>query len=251
MNFSNYVINKDIPIPLYYQVKQIILDEINSGNIRSGAVIPTEKVFCDIYGISRTTIRQAITELVNEGYLYRIKSKGTFVSQPKIKTDLINMYEGYNTELFSLDMIPSTKLMKMNVIKSNKEQATNLQISEGDEVLSILRYRYADDISMGYIESFLKYPLCEFMMDKHTLNKYSLYELLGKNKFAKVRRITRTIEVSSANENESKFFGIKKGSPIHLCTNLGFSAENGMPVIYEILRYRGDKNKFSIDLYID
>ena len=68
MEFQNHSINKDIPIPLYYQVKQIILDEINNEGVKAGDAIPTEKTFCDIYGISRTTIRQAISELVNEGY---------------------------------------------------------------------------------------------------------------------------------------------------------------------------------------
>ena len=96
MEFQNHSINKDIPIPLYYQVKQIILDEINNEGVKAGDAIPTEKTFCDIYGISRTTIRQAISELVNEGYLYRVKSKGTFVSQPKVKTDLVNMYDSFH-----------------------------------------------------------------------------------------------------------------------------------------------------------
>ena len=127
MEFLNHTINKDIPIPLYYQVKQIILDEINNEGVKAGDAIPTEKTFCDIYGISRTTIRQAISELVNEGYLYRVKSKGTFVSQPKVKTDLVNMYDGYNMELFSLSMTPSTQAIELTLVKANSEQARALE----------------------------------------------------------------------------------------------------------------------------
>ena len=121
MEFQKHTINKDVPIPLYYQVKQIILDEINNEGVRAGDAIPTEKAFCDIYGISRTTIRQAISELVNEGYLYRVKSKGTFVSQPKAKTDLVNMYDGYNMEIFNMAMTPSTQAIELTLVKANSE----------------------------------------------------------------------------------------------------------------------------------
>ena len=76
MKFQNFSVDKDTPIPLYYQVKKIILDRILSNELSPGEAIPTEKSFCGMYDISRTTVRQAITELVNEGYLYRVKSKG-------------------------------------------------------------------------------------------------------------------------------------------------------------------------------
>ena len=164
MEFQKHTINKDVPIPLYYQVKQIILDEINNEGVRAGDAIPTEKAFCDIYGISRTTIRQAISELVNEGYLYRVKSKGTFVSQPKAKTDLVNMYDGYNMEIFNMAMTPSTQAIELTLVKANSEQARALEINEGDNVIYLLRHRYADGMAMGYVESYYKYPLCDILL---------------------------------------------------------------------------------------
>lgn len=73
-------IQKDIPIPLYYQLKELILSEIKNGNYPGGSIIPTESEICSFFHISRTTVRKAITELVQEGHLYRVKSKGTFVA---------------------------------------------------------------------------------------------------------------------------------------------------------------------------
>lgn len=253
MDFSKHTIKKDVPIPLYYQVKQIILDELNSDGVKAGDAIPTEKAFCDIYDISRTTIRQAISELVNEGYLYRVKSKGTFVSQPKIKTDLINMYDGYNMELTNMDMIPSTQAIEITLVKANTEQSKALEIKEGDSVIYLLRHRYADGMAMGYIESYFKYPLCDFLLKEsdEAFNSTSVYQILEQKKETKIKRIRKTIEAVSATEAEAKFLDIKKGSPINLCTNICYSQETGTPVIYEILKYRGDKNKFSIDINID
>ena len=69
-------IDKSVPIPLYFQLKELILAEIKEGHYKSGDLIPTEKEISDAFQISRTTVRQAITELVQEGRLYRVKSKG-------------------------------------------------------------------------------------------------------------------------------------------------------------------------------
>lgn len=252
MEFQNHTINKDVPIPLYYQVKQIILDEINNEGVKAGDSIPTEKTFCDIYGISRTTIRQAISELVNEGYLYRVKSKGTFVSQPKVKTDLVNMYDGYNMEIFNMSMTPSTQAIELTLVKANSEQARALEIKEYDTVIYLLRHRYADGIAMGYVESYFRYPICDFLLkeNEETFNSISVYQILSKSPSAKINRILKTIEAVGATEAEAKFLNIKKGSPINLCTNVCCSSD-GTPIIYEVLKYRGDKNKFSIEINFD
>ena len=108
-------------------------------------------------------------------------------------------------------------------------------------------------MAMGYIESYFKYPLCEFLLneDENTFNTTSSYQILAKNKYAKIRRILKTIEAVGATEAEAKFLNIKKGSPINLCTNICFSQETNTPVVYEILKYRGDKNKYSIEINID
>ena len=69
------VLDKTIPVPLYFQLKTLIKNKIKDGTYKSGDLIPTENELSDMFGISRTTVRQAVTELVHEGYLYRIKSK--------------------------------------------------------------------------------------------------------------------------------------------------------------------------------
>ncbi len=253
MEFQNHTINKDIPVPLYYQVKKIILDEINNEGVKAGDAIPTEKTFCDIYGISRTTIRQAISELVNEGYLYRVKSKGTFVSQPKIKTDLVNMYDGYNIELSNMSITPSTQIIELTLVKANSEQAKALNIDEGSNVIYLLRHRYADGVPMGYVESYFKYPLCDFLLKEteETFNTTSVYQIVAKRPVTRIKRIQKAIEAVGATEAEAKFLNIKKGSPLNLCTNICYSQETGSPVIYEVLKYRGDKNKFYIEINLE
>ena len=108
-------------------------------------------------------------------------------------------------------------------------------------------------MAMGYVESYFKYPLCDFLLkeDEETFNSTSVYHILAKSKLAKVKRILKTIEAVGATEAEAKLLNIKKGSPVNMCTNICYSQETGTPVIYELLKYRGDKNKFSIEINID
>ncbi|HUX87594.1 MAG TPA: GntR family transcriptional regulator [Chloroflexota bacterium] len=72
-------INRDVPIPYYYQLEGFLRQQIESGQWQAGEQVPSEKQLCEYYTVSRTTVRQAVTNLVNEGLLYHVKGKGTFV----------------------------------------------------------------------------------------------------------------------------------------------------------------------------
>ena len=106
-------INKNTPVPLYFQLKTLILDEIKSGRYKVGDAIPTEKELSEMFEISRTTVRQAVMELVQEGWLYREKSKGTFVAQPKIRQDFIQKIESFNDQITRSGMTPSTEVLAL------------------------------------------------------------------------------------------------------------------------------------------
>lgn len=76
-------LNRDVPIPLYYQLKQLITQEISSGVLKPGDKLPAEDDLCEMYAVSRTPVRQALTELVHEGLLIRVHGRGTFVAEPE------------------------------------------------------------------------------------------------------------------------------------------------------------------------
>ena len=88
MELHRDMLNKTIPIPLYFQLKELILADIKSGKSPYGSMIPTENEFVTVLNVSRTTVRQAnYGNWFQEGWLYRVKSKGTFVSEPKLQQD--------------------------------------------------------------------------------------------------------------------------------------------------------------------
>lgn len=73
------VINREVPIPYYYQLEGLLRQQISGGLWQPGQQVPSEKQLCEFYAVSRTTVRQAVSHLVGEGLLYHVKGKGTFV----------------------------------------------------------------------------------------------------------------------------------------------------------------------------
>ncbi|HIH96353.1 MAG TPA: extracellular solute-binding protein [Thermoplasmata archaeon] len=102
-----FEIDKNVPIPIYYQLKQMIKKKIEKGEFKPGDRLPTEHKLCDMFGISRTPVRQALTELTREGILYRKPALGTFVSD------------------FSLS--PSQDVMRIKVLIPEEKWSTTLE----------------------------------------------------------------------------------------------------------------------------
>ena len=134
-------LNKYSTIPLYCQLKNIILEQIENGYFEEDSKIPSEQDFCEKYNISRPTVRQAINELTNNGHLYKLRGKGTFVSKRKSSIH-IKDYTGFtdsildsldpeNKEIISVVTVSSdefTKLKEVFNVKSEKSYFHPLHI---------------------------------------------------------------------------------------------------------------------------
>lgn len=154
-------------------------------------MIPTEKELSDTFLISRTTVRQAITELVQEGWLYRIKSKGTFVSQPKISQDFIKKLESFNDQILRAGMSPCTEVLKLEVQKATAKVAVSLDLKDKEAFIYLRRKRLANGEPIVAIETCLPYKDCSFILS-HDLEKELLYSILNKPKETSVFRVAES-----------------------------------------------------------
>ena len=202
---------------------------------------------CALPIFSRTTVRQAITELVQEGWLYRIKSKGTFVTCPKVNQDFIQYLEPFNDQILRSGKIPSTQLLDLHVIEADEQAAEHLKISPGTKVFFLYRLRFADGEPIVLAKTFLPCDACPDL-DSHDLSRASLYSLLGRRPSSRIHHVRRRIEAVAATEEDSRYLGVAPGDPIHFFTSIGYT-EAQKPVEYSLARYRGDKNQFEIFVY--
>ena len=249
MFLENKELDKTVPIPLYFQLKELIVNEIKSRKYDVDSLIPTEKELSDQFDISRTTVRQAITELVQEGWLYRIKSKGTFIARQKLPQDFLQRLETFGDQMKRLGVVPTTKVISFQVEPASSEVAQQLGIEEGSNVIYLFRHRFGDNEPVVTVATYLPYDKCAFLMD-HDFEKESLYNCLSSHKDTTVYGARRTVEAVEATSEDARFLGIRKGSPIQLVHTVGFS-DTDTPLEYSIARYRGDMSKFQITVYVN
>lgn len=115
-------IDKQSPIPIYYQIMEQLKSQIKNGELQPDAPLPSEREYSEQFGISRMTVRQALSNLVNEGFLYRQKGRGTFVSRPKMEQTLQGL-TSFTEDMKSRGMVPSSKLVDYELIDSTAELA--------------------------------------------------------------------------------------------------------------------------------
>lgn len=240
-------LDKTTPIPLYFQLEKLILEEIENGTYPVDSMIPTEKELSQLFDISRTTVRQAIADLVREGRLYRVKSKGTFVMQPKISQGFIQNIQSFNEDVIKAGGAPRTEVLDFKVVKLPDKIAFEASSSPNAKAIYLYRKRYADDVPIVRVETYLSYDLCNFVFG-HDLSTESLYQVLSANPNTHVTHVIRSCEAHLANASDVSVLGMKRGDPIHYFVTKGYN-QNGELIEYSVARYRGDSSKFSVELY--
>ena len=239
-------IDKTIPIPLYFQLKQLLLSQIKDGTYPPGSMIPTENELVEMYSISRTTVRQAISELAQEGRLNRVKSKGTFVTDPKINQSFLSKIESFNVQIEREGHVPSTQVLSLSIKKADELIASHLKIAVSDNVIHLQRRRFADDIPIVTIDTYLPDSVCHHLL-KVDFSVQSLYSELGSSDKTRIVRIHRHIEAVSATKQDAKQLDITQKSPVLQTFSTGYNIYNEA-IEFSIAHYRGDRSSFDIDV---
>ncbi|MDF2614408.1 MAG: GntR family transcriptional regulator [Clostridia bacterium] len=243
---SKNVLDKTIPVPLYYQLKKIILEYIQFNHKNIEEPIPTETEIGEYFNVSRPTVRQAINELVVEGYLYRIKSKGTFITKPKIKQGFLSSLDNFYSEMHKQGLTPSTKVISVTVMESDREISEALSIPIESKVVKLSRLRYADQDPIVLVTTYLPQNKCPDIETKDLMNR-SLYDILETDYTYRIASAKRSIESILATEIEAEALNIKKGSAIQYIESKVYLLD-GTAIEYSQAFYRGDRNKFSFEV---
>ncbi|WP_310260966.1 GntR family transcriptional regulator [Fictibacillus barbaricus] len=237
------MIDKTSPVPLYYQIEEAIKLKIDKGEWESGSMISSEREFAENYEVSRMTVRQAINNLVNDGYLTRRKGKGTFVSGKKIEQKLLGL-TSFTEDMKARGYKPASKLVSFQTIQANHQIAKVLEISHNNEIYEIKRVRLANDVPMAIETTFVPAQLIH-LQESH-IQDGSLYSQVEQAGFH-IDYATQSLEASIAREKESEILEIAKGAPVLLIQRQTYLT-NGKPLEVVHSVYRGDRYKFMIDM---
>lgn len=245
--YEHITLDKNIPVPLYFQLKQAIADAVQRGELAIGEQLPTEMELCDLLHISRPTVNKAVNLLVSEGYLTRKRGHGTFIANPKILGNFFNKLQSFSEEMIRAGHSPSTQVLSCKIVQGAAPANLTLKLRMDEPCFYLERLRSVDGEPIVYIETYL--PLRYFEgIETIDFEVCSLYETLNTRYHRPVCYVTRQFEAINAGAPVAKLLQIAKGYAVCRVETIGFSRE-GTPLEYSIAQYRGDRNKFTLTLY--
>ncbi len=234
-------------IPKYYQLFEILRQQIEDGYWQPHEAIPSERELENHYNVSRTTIRQALTLLVNKGLLYRAHGKGTFVSRPKLQYSH-QLLSSFTDELRMRGLEPSQTLLSLERVKPSSWIRQQLELSDDiKDVLKIDRLRLADNEPIGIHSAFLPLTPDQELTESEIQQWGSLYALLESKFNLIVAEADETIEATIADEREASLLAVLVGSPLLLLERRTWSHLRQPMELVKML-YRADRYKLAIHM---
>jgi GntR family transcriptional regulator len=232
--------------PFYIQIRDILIEKINAGEFKSDNQLPSERELSETYKISRMTARNALTQLVDSGYAYRLKGKGTFVRYPKLERDFVKL-SGFSQMLKSKGIKPSNKIVKSGIIVADKKIASLLETTIGTKVYEIIRIRYGNDIALALEYSYLPVNLFDNLL-QYDFEGDSLYKVIEENYNYKLKYSKQWIKITTLNKNESKYLNVKEHTPAFLLESISYDMDE--KVVESTLSLNiGDRTSFYTELW--
>ena len=231
------------PLSLYYQLKEKLLRRLQDGEWKNGHKIPSETELCDLYKISRITVRKAIEELAREGYLVRFQGKGTFVASISFEQKLSKFYS-FRETLMQKGKKEHVKMLFFTVEKANEINSAQLSIPINENYFRIERLRSVDETVYAVETSYIPFKLCPTLTKKDIIQKglYNSMRNLGVNP----QRIIDKFRADAPRSAEAKLMGLKPGQPIIHLERTNF--EGSVIIEYCVAIVRGDFFTYTVEL---
>lgn len=230
------------PIPLYYQLKNIIQQKIDTNEWEVGTAIPGERDLENIYNLSRTPVRQAIGELVNEGVLERRHGKGTFVVGKRIKqttTRMIGLVEG----LYQQGLDPKLKLIAFKTIEAPYEVTKVLNLPENTKMIYACRKIYVGDEILLVDENYFSLDLAP-VITKENFIANTVFEIIEKCGLS-VTKGSQTFSANCLTSDDAELLEVEAGSPALFVKTLVHGLGD-IPLNYSISKCRADRYEHEI-----
>jgi GntR family transcriptional regulator len=237
-------------IPLYHQLKSTLMQHMRTGEWGAGRMIPSESQLAEQYQMSRTTVRQAIGDLVSMGYLIRQQGKGTFVASRRRSISASRLY-GFAEDLHLRGADVSVQVDSIAVEPCPDQLLGVLHVSSGQKVLTINRIARVNGIPVFRERSYLVVPLTQWnfspQQDSEQFeNIYGFFEQIG----VKIALGRQMIRAEAATEQDASVLEIGIGEPVLSITRIT-QDESGSPVEYSEVRYHASRYEYEVNLLRD
>jgi GntR family transcriptional regulator len=238
-------LDKHSPMPLYYQLMNIIEELINSGTYKPGELIPSENQLCKQYEISRTTVRQAIQELVNSGKLIRTQGRGTFVNTARFEKPTYRL-SGFTQDMKELGLVPNSKTLQFAPLMPPSHVSEALRLEENEAAIILERLRFASKDVMGVDISYFSFKRFMKLLNMDFENN-SLYQTLEKEFGVIPIRSKDYVEARRCPREIADLLEISPGDPVLFLREFVYDQDE-IPFELGEAYYRADRNVFRFEI---
>lgn len=235
-------VDRNSPVPLYFQVAQHLEKAISSGDIPNGTQFDNEVLLSEKLGLSRPTMRRAMQHLVDKGLIVRRRGIGTRVVQPKVRRplELTSLYD----DLAGSGQEPTTELLSFEHVEADEDVATRLGCAPGETVVEIQRIRRALGNPIAKMTNYLPESAATFA--ESDLETHGLYDLLRVGGI-RLHSATQSIGARTSTAAEARMLGEQRGSAVLTMQRVSFD-DHGAVVEYGTHIYASSRYSFEINL---
>lgn len=234
-------------IPLYFQLKEQIKQNILNGEYEEGDLIPSEREFSIKYDLSSTTIRRALNDLVQENFLERKAGKGTFVRRKKVTRDLRKVL-GFTKNMTEMGLTPTTRVLSKKVVSANPYARERLGLKKGTKVVRLERLRLADDDPMMLETRYIRTDLCP-KIERQELAS-SLWHVFEEKYGLKPNRHSQGMTIATVSGHAASLLTLNDNSLVFLIKGVTY-VQQGEPIECEESLYRSDKYELTFEAIVE
>jgi len=227
--------------PLYKQVYESILHQIREGNLQPGERLPSEHALSEQFGVGRSTIRRALSELVADGFVETVQGVGTFVEERRFPKTAQILY-GFSQEIEQRGKNVTSQVLNKELITADAFLARRLQVQLGSEVVFLNRLRLIDGEPAAIERAYIPNSLFPAMLD-HDFSRESLYEVFSDEYDMKPDHAEQEIRAELATERVANLLGLTLPAVV-LIIHRETHAADGQVIEYVESEFRGDRFRF-------
>lgn len=236
----------ETPIPLYYKLYVDLKESLNSGKYQKGDKLPTEKELCQNYGISRLTVRRAMDELRREGFIERLKGKGTFVTGSK-REEQLAILTGFTDEARKRGSETRSVVLENKLVRVPADAVELFDIPADAMVVLLKRVRFLEGEPYAIEEAYLNVGAdIRFLnITQRDMEKESLYGILRKEFSINISYAEEEMELTRLKKEEARFLRQEQDDCAIMRKRFTYT-KSDICIEYVISLYRADKSKFRI-----
>jgi GntR family transcriptional regulator len=211
--WTDAALSDETGVPLYIQIRNLLRERIRLGEWAAEEPMPTEEELVAHFRVSRTTVRQAMSDLANEGLVVRHAGRGTFARQPLMVVRM-QQWHSLTTDIAQRGLRPSKATLTVEKLDARAEIAHRAsELAEGD-ILHIQSVRYADGVPIVVLDNYFPFELCRFLTELDLDDPDLSIERALSEHGIELARANGEISATTASKREAKHLDIKPGSPL-------------------------------------